>query len=209
MLTLPRFIFARKLTLFNREISPELKVLFAKHSPRKFPHIRHTYDSAVSIFRDSGVCITVEGKRHLGAALGTPSFIASFVNEKVSLWKKELALLSDISVTQPHAAYAAFVHGVVSKWNYLVRCIPDLCDSLLPLEEIICTKFLPNLTGQCSFSDLERDLLSLPPRLGGLGVINPATYSSFQFSSSVSITAPLVELIVQQTPIYSAAVLGF
>ena len=167
------------------------------------------YDSAVSIFRDSGVCITVEGKRHLGAALGTPSFIASFVNEKVSLWKKELALLSDISVTQPHAAYAAFVHGVVSKWNYLVRCIPDLCDSLLPLEEIICTKILPNLTGQCSFSDLERDLLSLPPRLGGLGVINPATYSSFQFSSSVSITAPLVELIVQQTPIYSAAVLGF
>ena len=144
-----------------------------------------------------------------GAALGTPSFIASFVDEKVSLWKKELALLSDISVTQPHAAYAAFVHGVVSKWNYLVRCIPDLCDSLLPLEEIICTKFLPNLTGQCSFSDMERDLLSLPPRLGGLGVINPATYSSFQFSSSVSITAPLVELIVQQTPIYSAAVLGF
>ena len=44
--------------------------------------------------------------------------------------------------------------------------------------------------------------------LGGLSVINPATYSTFQFSSSVSITAPLVELIVQQT-IYSVAVLGF
>ena len=118
-------------------------------------------------------------------------------------------MLSDISVTQPNAAYAAFVHGVVSKWNYLVRCIPNLCDFLLPLEEIICTKFLPNLTGQCSFSDMERDLLSLPPRLGGLGVINPATYSTFQFSSSVGITAPLVELIVQHTPIYSAEVLGF
>ena len=135
-----------------------------------------SYDSAVSIFRDSGVCITVDGKRHLGDALGTPSFIASFVNEKVSLWKKELALLSDISVTQPHAAYAAFVHGVVSKWNYLVRCLPNLCDFLLPLEEIIRIKFLPNLTGQCSFSDMERDLLSLPPRLGGLGVINPSCY---------------------------------
>jgi len=32
--------------------------------------------------------------------------------------------LSDISVTQPHAAYVAFVHGFISKWNYLVRCIP-------------------------------------------------------------------------------------
>ncbi len=47
------------------------------------------------------------------------------------------------------------------------------------------------LTGQCTFSDAERDLLALPPRLGGLGIINPASYSSFQFSSSVSITAPL------------------
>ena len=81
-----------------------------------------------------------------------------------------------------------------------------ICDFLLPLEEIIRTKFLPNLTGQSSFSDAERDLLSLPPRLGGLGIINPAKYSS-QFSSSVSITAPLVELILQQSPTYSAEVL--
>ena len=76
-----------------------------------------------------------------------------------------------------------------------------VCDFLLPLEEIIRSKFLPNY--------VERDLLSLSPMLGGLSVINPATYSTFQFSSSVSITAPLVELIVQQTPIYSVAVLGF
>ena len=79
-------------------------------------------------------------------------------------------MLSDISVTHPHAAYAAFVHGVVNKWNYLVRCIPDTCNFLLPLEEIIRTKFLPNLTGQSSFSDAERDLMALPPRLGGLGI---------------------------------------
>ena len=165
------------------------------------------YDSAVSIFQDSGVCISIEGKRHLGAALGSPSFVASFVTQKVSLWRQELTVLSDISVTQPHAAYAAFVHGVISKWNYLVRCIPDTCDFLLPLEEIIRTKFLPNLTGQSSFSDAERDLMALPPRLGGLGIINPVRYSSFQFSSSVNITAPLVELILQQSHIYSNEVL--
>ena len=49
--------------------------------------------------------------------------------------------------------------------------------------------------------------MALPPRLGGLGIINPAKYSSFQFSSSVSITAPLVDLILQQSPIYSNEVL--
>ena len=43
--------------------------------------------------------------------------------------------------------------------------------------------------------------------LGGLGIINPARYSSFQFSSSVNITAPLVKLILQQSHIYSNEVL--
>ena len=83
-----------------------------------------------------------------------------------------------------------------------------MCEFLLPLEEIIRTKFLPSLTGQCTFSDAERDLLALPPRLGGLGIINPASYSSFQFSSSVSITAPLVEQILQQSTTCSADVLS-
>ena len=98
-------------------------------------------------------------------------------------------------------------HFVIRYFSDSTSC--SLCDFILPLEKIIRTKFLPNLTRQCSYSDAERNLLSLPPQLGSLGVINPATCSTFQFSSSVSIIAPLVELIVQQTPIYSAAVLGF
>ena len=88
-----------------------------------------------------------------------------------------------------------------------VRCIPDMCDFLFPLEEIICTKFLLNLTGQSSFIDAEQHLMALPPRFGGLGTINPTRYSSFQLPSSVSITALLVELILQQSPIYSNEVL--
>ena len=48
---------------------------------------------------------------------GFPSFVVSFVTQKVSLWKQELTVLSDISVTQPHATYAAFVHSVISKWS--------------------------------------------------------------------------------------------
>ena len=49
--------------------------------------------------------------------------------------------------------------------------------------------------------------MALPPRFGGLGIINPGRYSSFQFSSSVSITAPLVELILQQSTTYSTKVM--
>ena len=107
------------------------------------------YDAAISIFHGTGILITAEGKHHLGAALGTASFVSSFVNHKVSVWKHELEVLVDISVTQLHVAYAAFTHGVISRWNYLVRCIPDIGDLLSPLEEVIRTKLLPNLTGQC------------------------------------------------------------
>ena len=45
------------------------------------------YDAAVSIFHGSGVLI--EGKCHLGVALGTASFVSSFVSQKVSVWKHE------------------------------------------------------------------------------------------------------------------------
>ena len=48
------------------------------------------YNAAVSIFGNSGVMITAEGKRHLGAALGTDSFVNLFVTQTVSVWKHEL-----------------------------------------------------------------------------------------------------------------------
>ena len=82
-------------------------------------------------------------------------------------------------------------------------------DLLSPLEEVICTKLLPNLTGQCAFNGVERELLSLPPRLSGLGIISPSKYASHLFTSSFSITAPLVDLILQQSSIYSNNVLEF
>ena len=56
---------------------------------------------------------------------------------------------------------------------------------------------------------MEQHLLALPPRFGGLGIINAAKSSSFQFLSLVSITAPLVELILQQFSTYFDEVLMF
>ena len=69
------------------------------------------YDAIVELFQGSGISISADGKRHLGGALGSPSFVSSFVQERVSTWTKELDLLSDISVIHPHAAYAAFTHA--------------------------------------------------------------------------------------------------
>ena len=43
-------------------------------------------DLAKNLFDGCGVGITVEGKRHLGAAIGSPTFVQHYVNEKVEYW---------------------------------------------------------------------------------------------------------------------------
>ena len=161
-------------------------------------------EEARSIFAESGVAITAEGRRHLGGAIGTPTFVESYVRQKVSGWEKEIESLSSIATTQPHAAYAAFTHGISSRWTYLSRTIPHIADLLKPLEDTIRQKFLPSLTGREAFNDELRDLLALPVRLGGLGIIDPSRQTKCQHNTSEKISAPLVALILQQSCIYSA-----
>ena len=159
----------------------------------------HHLDEANDQFKDSGISITTEGKRHLGAAIGTPQFISFYVERKVCEWVSEIECLSSIALTQPHAAYAAFTHGLKHKWTYLIRTIPDIESLLQPLEDAIRHKFLPSLTGQTALSNDTRELLALPVRHGGLGIINPTRNSRFYHQSSKHITAPLISLISEQS----------
>ena len=78
--------------------------------------------------------------------------------QKVSTWIREVEYLSSIAASQLHAAYAVFTHGQINKWTYLSRTIPDIEKFLKPLEDTIRQQFLPALTGQNAFKDLERDL---------------------------------------------------
>ena len=68
------------------------------------------FEEATTGFEGTGVSITQEGKRHLGAALGANSFIESYIKKKVSEWVREIEQLSSFAVTQPHATFAAFTN---------------------------------------------------------------------------------------------------
>ena len=103
----------------------------------------------------------------------TQSFVTQYVKDKIDNWVNNVIALSHIATTQPHAAYFAFTHGLVHKWSYLARKVPDITRLFQPLEDVIHTKFIPCLTGRAPPNDLERNLLLLPPRLGGLGIPNP------------------------------------
>ena len=161
---------------------------------------------AASLFEGTGVSIAKDGKRHLGAALGSDSFVKTYVCEKVATWVQEVERLSSIAITQPQSAFAAFTHGLTSKWSYLSRTIPDIGNLLQPLEDAIRLHFLPKLTGQNPFNDTERELMALPARLGGLGISNPVDQAPSQHRTSIAVTTPLVDLILQQATVIPAEV---
>ena len=106
------------------------------------------------------------------------------VSEKVQQWSKELKLLSAIAITQPHDAFAAYTHGLASKWSYLCHTTPFISPHLKVLEDVLRTEFIPNLTGRPPPNDAERKLLALPARLGGLGISDPSLNSDDTFKPS-------------------------
>ena len=155
------------------------------------------------VFANSGVHITTTGKRHLGAALGDDCFVEEYIRGKVDEWAKQVLNLTLIAKTQPHAAYSAFTHGLIGRWNFLLRTVKEISHLLAPLEKVVRQQFIPALTGQTAISDEMKSLLALPCRLGGLNVIDPTQMADWHYQTSERITAPLAAEIVNQQPSYS------
>ena len=81
--------------------------------------------------------------------------------------------------------------------NFLICVVlPPMQNFLFNLSRIA---FASNyLTGQSSPNDSVRELLGLPERLGGLGLINPTKITSTQHKASINISAPLKDQILAQ-----------
>ena len=117
---------------------------------------------------------------------------------KVKEWTEEVEKLAAVAGSQPQAAYAAFVHGTKMKWNYIFRTTANCSHLLQPLEDSIHQKLIPALSGRLPCSNVERDLLALPTKLGGMSLSNPTVTEESEFDASKEVTAPLVELIANQ-----------
>ena len=110
----------------------------------------------------------------------------------------ELKNLSKSGETEPHAAYAAFTHGWKHKWTYLSRTIADIGKLMRPLENCIRYSFIPAITNGHKCNNEERIILTLPPRLGGLGIPNPVTSDDPEYNNSLKVTTALAERIIKQ-----------
>ena len=143
------------------------------------------------------VNITTEGKRHLGAVLGSANYKDEYCQEKVDNWTKELEVLAEIAETEPQAAYSVYPKGYRSKFTYFLRTIQGFEDYLEPVESVLFDKLVPALFGG-EKPDIPNKILTLNPKDGGLGIQNPRWIAQSQYKDSKLKTAIHSETIRQQ-----------
>ena len=152
---------------------------------------------ARSVFKETGVQVIIEGDRHLGAVIGSESFKHKFVESKITSWVKDVEELSVVAKEEPQIAYSAFTKGLSSRRCYIQRTIEGISELFKPLEDAISQSLIPAILGR-EVSALERDMLALPLRYGGLGIQNPEKTSAREYIALKKITKQLTALIVNQ-----------
>ena len=164
--------------------------------------VKEEYEkSAEEMFKGTGINITTHGRKHLGAVIGSIEYKEEYVRQKVEEWKAAIEKLSTISKTQPHAAYSCYVKGFSHKFTYIMRTIPDISELLYPLNEAI-DNFIRILFNNYEFNTIERQLWSLPVRMGGMGLTIPSEISQDQYLNSRAINEELINKVYNQQNIY-------
>ena len=100
--------------------------------------------------------------------------------------------------TQPQAAYLAFVSRFRSKLNYFMRTIHEISHHIVSLEETLCNRFIPAITGRHICNDTDSKLLSLPTRFGGIAIPILYEQAAVKYSNSGKLMAQLAPLIKNQ-----------
>ena len=70
------------------------------------------------IFANTGITITCDGTKHLGACIGDENFKSVYVKRKVEDWIDEIKELARIARIHPHAAYVTFTQGLQIYLHY-------------------------------------------------------------------------------------------
>ena len=83
-----------------------------------------------------------------------------------------------------------------------MRTLPITEELLQPLEDALQYQLLPAITGRQSLNDTERELLSLPARLGGLSIPVVTENANSHHSAWTTVMAPLVDLICHRQHAY-------
>ena len=134
--------------------------------------------------------------------MGTEEGRRKYFEELCDDWCSQLEVLSTIARTEPQAAYAAFTAGFKHKLTYFLRTIPNIADLVERVDNILDSKFIPAITENQTITERVRKLLSLPVRLGGLGLPIFSESCNIEFGNSRKISKYLINKIVAQDERY-------
>ena len=109
-------------------------------------------------------------------------------------WINQLEVLSKIGAVEPQAANCAFVGGFKHKVTYTIRTVPDIRKHLEKLDQAVDTNFIPTLTDGYFCNEMERKLLSLPVKCGGMGIVIFCDIAEDEYNNSRAVTASLIKL---------------
>ena len=79
--------------------------------------------AAKLLFGDTGIEISCDGERHLGAVIGSKEARETYVKKKVEKWVKDVEELSEIGLDEPQAALLGFTKALCHESSV------DLCDA--------------------------------------------------------------------------------
>ena len=149
----------------------------------------HLLEEARVIFATSIVNITVEGHEYLGGFVGSTDGQMEYARKKVDNW---------VNLVRQLAAYAAFIAGFCGRLNYFIRTTPNLSTILHELDQVITNELIPAITDGLVLSSEERVLLSLPVKLGGLGIPIFAESCKTEYQNSLLVCSQQAAAIVTQ-----------
>ena len=89
------------------------------------------------------------------------------------------------------------VHGLRNKFMYVLRTVPNITQHLLPLDAEI-DKFIGKLFPNHSINESDRILLSLPPKMGGLGILIPSNIADLEYAKFRKVTESLTMHVIDQ-----------
>ena len=125
---------------------------------------------ASTVFAGTNVEIT-QGARVLGSVIGSSEASKNFLKDAEIKYTKRLDRLGQFALTVPQNAYACLTKEVQQKLSFFSRTTPSM-DGVLDKVAERLGRGIPNIVGKEIIQE-ERELFSLPLRMGGFNIPLP------------------------------------
>ena len=141
-----------------------------------FNNKKNMMEEAKRVFHNTRVQIGL-GASVLGSVIGDAPAMNMYCEEKVQKYSKMTEKLREFARSNPHPVYSCLTKGVQSKLSFMTRTAPKFHLKLDGVENYISQNLIPTLSGRDAPNETQRELLSLPLRMGGLNIQMPSDYS--------------------------------